>query len=268
MKKHENLFSPGKINTLTLRNRIIMPPMGTFMNHLSGETPEKLIEMFARRARGGAAASSIWPASRRSRKSCFIFRSTMSVSSGNSITLNAVLKPRQPPSRFCLKSLMRSSLQPEVLWQQKPVGASAVIIGGSEVGCETALYLLKQGVKVTILEMLPRVVPKMNAATRNCLVKELTDGGAVMVSGAVVTAVEKGKVIYRKDGREETAEADTVVLAVGAQPLNGLYQALQNEVMNLHVIGDARKPRLIMEAVREGFFTAYYLYAKLLDTCK
>jgi 2,4-dienoyl-CoA reductase-like NADH-dependent reductase (Old Yellow Enzyme family) len=55
MKKYENLFSPGKINTLTLKNRIIMPPMGTFMNHLSGETPEKLIEMFARRARGGAA---------------------------------------------------------------------------------------------------------------------------------------------------------------------------------------------------------------------
>lgn len=32
-----------------------MPPMGTFLNHLSGETPDKLIELFARRARGGAA---------------------------------------------------------------------------------------------------------------------------------------------------------------------------------------------------------------------
>ena len=55
MKKHERLFSPAKINTLILKNRIIMPPMGTFMNHLSGETSDKLIEMFARRARGGAA---------------------------------------------------------------------------------------------------------------------------------------------------------------------------------------------------------------------
>jgi len=55
MNMYKNLFTPGRINSLTLKNRIIMPPMGTFMNHLSGETPEKLIEMFARRARGGAA---------------------------------------------------------------------------------------------------------------------------------------------------------------------------------------------------------------------
>ncbi len=54
MKKYEKLFSPGKINSLTLRNRIIMPTMGTYMPHLQGETSDKLIEMFARRARGGA----------------------------------------------------------------------------------------------------------------------------------------------------------------------------------------------------------------------
>ena len=55
MQHYGKLFSAGTINTLTLRNRIIMPPMGTFLNHLSGETPEKLIELFGRRARGGAA---------------------------------------------------------------------------------------------------------------------------------------------------------------------------------------------------------------------
>ena len=55
MKKYEKLFSPGKINSLTLRNRIMMPTMGTYMPHLQGETSDKLIEMFARRARGGAA---------------------------------------------------------------------------------------------------------------------------------------------------------------------------------------------------------------------
>jgi 2,4-dienoyl-CoA reductase-like NADH-dependent reductase (Old Yellow Enzyme family)/thioredoxin reductase len=147
----------------------------------------------------------------------------------------------------------------EVLWQQKPVGASAVIIGGSEVGCETALYLLKQGVKVTILEMLPRVVPKMNAATRNCLVKELTDGGAAMIAGALVSAIGPGKVTYTKDGKEESVEAEAMVLAIGAKPVDGLYTSLRGAVDNLYVIGDARAPRDIMHAVREGFFTAYYI---------
>jgi 2-enoate reductase len=107
--------------------------------------------------------------------------------------------------------------------------------------------------------MLPRIVPTMNAATRNCLVKELTDGGAVIIPGARVTALGPGRVTYVKDGGEETAEVETVVVAVGGQPLDGLYQALQDQVMDLHVIGDARTPRKIMEAVREGFFTAYYI---------
>jgi 2,4-dienoyl-CoA reductase-like NADH-dependent reductase (Old Yellow Enzyme family)/thioredoxin reductase len=49
------LSSPGKINGLTLRNRVVMPPMGTAMNQRGGETPEKLIALFARRAQGGAA---------------------------------------------------------------------------------------------------------------------------------------------------------------------------------------------------------------------
>jgi 2,4-dienoyl-CoA reductase-like NADH-dependent reductase (Old Yellow Enzyme family) len=55
VKKYEKLFSPGKINSLTLRKRIIMPTMGTYMSHFSGDMSDKLIEMFARRACGGAA---------------------------------------------------------------------------------------------------------------------------------------------------------------------------------------------------------------------
>jgi 2,4-dienoyl-CoA reductase (NADPH2) len=152
-----------------------------------------------------------------------------------------------------------ASTYEDVLWQEKLVGASVVIIGGGEVGCETALYLLKKGIRVTILEMLSRVVPKMNAATRNCLVKELTDGGAAMLTDTLVSAIEPGKVTYIKDGKEESAEAETVVMAVGAKPLNGLYLELQNKVFELYIIGDARAPRDIMHAVREGFFTAYYI---------
>jgi pyruvate/2-oxoglutarate dehydrogenase complex dihydrolipoamide dehydrogenase (E3) component len=118
---------------------------------------------------------------------------------------------------------------------------------------------MKKGVRVTILEMLPRVVPKMNAATRNCLVKELTDGGAAMIAGALVSAIGPGKVTYTKDGKEESAGAEAVVLAIGAQPVDGLYTSLRGVVDNLYVIGDARAPRDIMHAVREGFFTAYYI---------
>ncbi|MBI4595242.1 MAG: FAD-dependent oxidoreductase [Candidatus Tectomicrobia bacterium] len=49
------LFSPIKIGTLELKNRIVMPPMGTAYEAPGGEVSQRLIEYYARRAEGGAA---------------------------------------------------------------------------------------------------------------------------------------------------------------------------------------------------------------------
>ena len=46
---------------------------------------------------------------------------------------------------------------------------------------------------------------------------------------------------------------DTVVLAVGMRKVNDLEQPLTEKGMNVHVIGDAKEPRQIYDAVREGF---------------
>ena len=144
-----------------------------------------------------------------------------------------------------------------VLLRTDRVGDTAVVIGGGCVGCETALYLLKEGVRVTILEMLPRLLIEMNAATRNCLMKELMNRGALMISGARVTSIASNNVQYVKDGKEEIAEADTIVLATGATSCNQLYENLIDLVLDLYLIGDAKKPRDIMYAVREGFYAGY-----------
>jgi len=43
----------------------------------------------------------------------------------------------------------------DLLLGREKAGDSAVVIGGGLIGCETALWLAKQGRKVTIVEMLP-----------------------------------------------------------------------------------------------------------------
>ncbi|MFC1981526.1 FAD-dependent oxidoreductase [Chloroflexota bacterium] len=50
-----NLLKPGKIGTLELKNRIILPSMGTMFGEDSGEVTDTLINWYARRAKGGAA---------------------------------------------------------------------------------------------------------------------------------------------------------------------------------------------------------------------
>ncbi|MCI6157636.1 MAG: NAD(P)/FAD-dependent oxidoreductase [Peptoniphilaceae bacterium] len=53
MVKFEKLFEKGKIGSVTLKNRIVMPPMGTGLAEMSGEAGEDIIRYYEERARGG-----------------------------------------------------------------------------------------------------------------------------------------------------------------------------------------------------------------------
>jgi len=53
MNSFGNLFSPIKINGMTVKNRIFLPPMGTKLSTDKGEITDKLIEYYVNIARGG-----------------------------------------------------------------------------------------------------------------------------------------------------------------------------------------------------------------------
>ncbi len=52
---YQRLFQPGKIGSLTLKNRLIMPAMGVALADAKGGVTDRLIGYYAARARGGAA---------------------------------------------------------------------------------------------------------------------------------------------------------------------------------------------------------------------
>lgn len=55
---------------------------------------------------------------------------------------------------------------------------------------------------------------------------------------------------------ESFIEADTIVIGSGRKVNDGLFVALQGKVKELSVIGDARKPRITLHAIKEGFEAA------------
>ncbi|MCX5998078.1 MAG: NAD(P)/FAD-dependent oxidoreductase [Chloroflexi bacterium] len=55
MSSYSALFQPGKIGTLQLKNRLIMPAMGTQLADVDGRVTQRLIDYYVARARGGAA---------------------------------------------------------------------------------------------------------------------------------------------------------------------------------------------------------------------
>ena len=55
MRTYENLSSPFKLGGMHLKNRIVMPPMGTGLSNKDGEVTPQLIRYYERRAAGGVA---------------------------------------------------------------------------------------------------------------------------------------------------------------------------------------------------------------------
>jgi len=132
------------------------------------------------------------------------------------------------------------------------VGKRVVVVGGGMVGAETAEFLAERGKKVTVLEMLGRIGVDMVPMAIMLLYRRLKELGVVMLTNAKVEETREDSVVYEKDGKKQTVEADSVVLAMGSTPNLGLMKALEGKVAKLYAIGDAKEPSNVLNAIHEG----------------
>jgi dihydrolipoamide dehydrogenase len=150
------------------------------------------------------------------------------------------------------------SYQEAILQEKRP--ESVVIIGAGAIGMEFATVWSGYGSQVTIVEMLPRVLPLEDEEISNELAKAFKKRGVQILTGHKVQSVQatdKGvKVVVSADGQETTLEADQALMAIGFKPnsLNlGLEEVgvelnerkfikvnekMQTSVPNIYAIGD------------------------------
>lgn len=141
----------------------------------------------------------------------------------------------------------------DVLDGKVVVGATALVVGGGVVGAETADFLGEHGHRVTIVEMLPEIAGDVEAAPRYFLLERLNAYGVRVETGTVVEEFLEDGVLVRKDGQElRLTGFDTIILAMGATSVDVLQSGLKGRVSELHIIGDAAKPRKALEAIEEG----------------
>lgn len=99
---------------------------------------------------------------------------------------------------------------------------SLVVVGSGAVGVEFASIFKSFDTDVTILEMLPRMVPLEDEEVSKELARVYRKRGINFHAGAKVEKVEKTKtgvaVTFTADGKQQKLEAEKILIAIGRKP--------------------------------------------------
>lgn len=157
---------------------------------------------------------------------------------------------------------------------------SMLILGGGVSGCELGEFLARVGVSVTIVELLPQILPGLEADLARELRTTLEKLGVKIRTGTRATALKRSAdglamTVEGEGGREELA-GERLFVTVGKRPASrdlGLEDAgvtsdpktgfipvdaqMRTNQPHIYAVGDvARPPMLAHKSYREGIVAA------------
>ena len=160
-----------------------------------------------------------------------------------------------------------------------------VVIGGGVIGLELGSVWRRLGAKVTVVELMPSILPGMDADVVKEADKIFRKQGLEIRAGTKVTgaSVEEDRILVQteKDGASETLDADYVLVSVGRRPsLTGIDAAalglavgkrgevivdhsMRTNLPNVFAIGDVVGGKLLAhKAEEEGVIAAEVIAGK------
>jgi len=167
------------------------------------------------------------------------------LASGANPTLPPIPGLKDNPKMAFAKDILAGKVKP---------GQNCVVIGGGQVGAETALFLAQMLKKVTILEMMGAIAGDAPLAVNWHLNASLEERKVKMLTNVNVTKVNEDSVEYKdKEGKETVIPADTIVVSTGYRANSTFAESLSAAGFDVKVIGDAKKARKALDATREGY---------------
>lgn len=134
-----------------------------------------------------------------------------------------------------------------------PLGKKILVVGGGGIGAEVADYLSENGKEVTLVEMREGIALDLVGLLRHFLDQRLREKGVRILTLTKVIRFDKGGVwVEDPEGIKRLKEFDSIVIALGSVPNDEISESLRVKVPEVYLIGDASKPREVMDAVLEG----------------
>lgn len=160
------------------------------------------------------------------------------------------------------------------------VPAKLLIVGGGVIGFEMAAYFQEIGSRVTVIEMLDKVLGPNDREVSALLQQEMEKKGVTFYLSSSVKKVSEGVVTFEKDGRIDVAAYDKALMCVGRRAnsnIEGLEELgvqvergaivtdehMQTNVPHVYAIGDVNgKVMLAHVGYREGEAAVNYILGR------
>ena len=155
-----------------------------------------------------------------------------------------------------------------------------VVIGGGVIGLEMAYYFASVGVKVTVIEMMPKIAGAADPEICKVLTDAFEKRGMVFKLSSKVLEIKNSSVIYEENGEQKEIACDKVLLSAGRRPATagigletlGLQmdraaivtdRHMCTTVQNVYAVGDCNgKSMLAHTAYREAEVAVNHMLGK------
>jgi dihydrolipoamide dehydrogenase len=172
------------------------------------------------------------------------------------------------------------------IWDAEGIPKSVIVLGGGYIGCEFATYFRAFGVDVTIVEMLPSLIPMMDADLSKELQRAFSRRGIKISTntranpGSVQSNDDGVRLEVETDGKTETLQADYLLLAAAREAVTddlgldaiglelergyiSVGEGNQTRVPHVYAVGDvAGGLGLAHKAYAEGILAAEHMCGK------
>ena len=150
------------------------------------------------------------------------------------------------------------------------IPSSLLIIGAGATGLEMGTVYSRFGTKVTVVELMPQIMPGNDTEMANMLARSIQRSGIDILTESTVKELKDNEaVITLKDGSEKIVPFEKVLLGVGRKPVTDSFKELnlklspkgfvqvdnklRTSIPTVYAIGDVNGvPLLAHKAMREG----------------
>jgi NADPH-dependent 2,4-dienoyl-CoA reductase/sulfur reductase-like enzyme len=141
----------------------------------------------------------------------------------------------------------------EALSGEVHLGRKILVVGGGGIGAEVADYLSENGKEVTLIEMREGIALDLVGHLQHFLnVRLRAKGVHILTSTKAIRFEKEGLWVEDPQGTKRLGGFDSIVISLGSIPNDELVESLKGKVSEVYVVGDASKPREVMEALLEG----------------